>query len=60
MDVQKYASDLWEQWVHDPQNADFRKVYYDERIGEKGRILLVNHVSVLKIDRWLKGCLFIT
>jgi hypothetical protein len=41
MDVQKYASDLWEQWVHDPQNTDFRKVYYDERIGEKVEFCLL-------------------
>jgi hypothetical protein len=53
MDIQKYASDLWERWVHDPRNADFRKVYFDERIGEKGRILLVNHVSILKSDQVL-------
>jgi hypothetical protein len=47
LDIQKYASDLWEEWLEAPCNADFRRVYFDERIGEKGRNLLVNHVSKL-------------
>jgi hypothetical protein len=49
MDIQKYAYDLWEQWVHDPQNSEFRKVYFDERIGEKGRKILLNHVSEVEV-----------
>ena len=45
LDLQKYASDLWQQWLEEPENADFREVYFDDRIGDKGRNLLVNHVS---------------
>jgi hypothetical protein len=47
LDIQKYASDLWDEWLEAPCNADFRRVYFDERIGEKGRNLLANHVSKL-------------
>ncbi len=45
LDIQKYAADLWEEWLDHPSNFEFRELYYDERIGERGRVLLANHVS---------------
>lgn len=41
LDIQKYAADLWEKWLEHPANDDFREVYYDKRIGEKGRCVYV-------------------
>ena len=46
MDIQRFAADLWDQWLEHPANAEFSEVFYDERIGEKGRALLANHVSL--------------
>lgn len=46
-DIQKYGADLWEEWLQHPSNAEFRNAYYDERIGERGRVLLANHVSTM-------------
>ena len=48
-DIQKYSADLWERWLEHPSNAEFREVYYDDRIGEKGRALLANHVSTFTL-----------
>ena len=45
MDIQKFASDSWEWWLNRPENADFKAIYDDERVGEKGRRLLLSHVS---------------
>ena len=59
LDIQKYASDLWQQWLEEPENADFRKVYFDDRIGDKGRNLLVNHVSRNVACLVLRGALCI-
>jgi hypothetical protein len=59
LDLQKYASDLWQQWLEEPENADFRKVYFDDRIGDKGRNLLVNHVSRNVACLVLRGALCI-
>jgi len=44
-DIQKYGADLWEEWLQHPSNAEFRNAYYDERIGERGRVLLANHIQ---------------
>mmetsp|Transcript_16158 Transcript_16158/g.24215 ORF Transcript_16158/g.24215 Transcript_16158/m.24215 type:complete len:767 (-) Transcript_16158:215-2515(-) len=45
LDIQKYASDLWERWLEDPANIEFKELFYDERIGEKGRMLLTSHIT---------------
>lgn len=45
LDIQKYASDLWDRWLEDPANIEFKQLFYDERIGDKGRMLLTSHVS---------------
>ncbi len=44
-DIQKLAADLWEQWLEHPANIEFSQLFYDERIGERGRIALVNHIQ---------------
>ncbi len=49
LDIQKYAADLWDRWLEDPANIEFKELFYDERIGEKGRMLLTRHVSRVKI-----------
>ena len=43
-DVPKFATDLWERWLNHPLNHDFRKVYFDDRVGDRGRQELVNHI----------------
>lgn len=44
-DIQKYAVDLWNEWLHHPSNIDFKNHFYDERIGSLGRELLVSHIT---------------
>ena len=46
LDIQKYCAELWEKWIEHPSNIDFKELYFDPRIGERGRLLLTNHVSV--------------
>ena len=38
--------DLWDQWLDHPENADFKAVFEDERIGDLGRSELETHVSI--------------
>ena len=45
-DIQKLATDLWDQWLDHPDNADFKAVFEDERIGDLGRSELETHVSI--------------
>jgi hypothetical protein len=44
-DIQKLAADLWEQWLNHPANIEFYSLFYDERIGDKGRAELLNHIQ---------------
>lgn len=44
-DIQKLAADLWEQWLEYPANVEFNQLFYDERIGERGRRALVSHIQ---------------
>lgn len=46
MDIEKFGMDSFKWWLNQPRNEDFRRVYYDERVGEKGRALLLDHVSI--------------
>ena len=43
-DVIKYALELWEEWLNHPSNADFKAVFDDDRIGDRGRRELINHI----------------
>ena len=44
-DIQKFASDLWEEWLTHPANSEFYSLFYDERIGERGRAELKSHIQ---------------
>lgn len=44
-DIQKYASDLWEEWLTHPANSEFFSLFYDDRIGERGRAELMTHIQ---------------
>jgi len=44
MDVQKYAADLWDQWLEDTNNEEFYTLFYDERVGDRGRAELRRHI----------------
>jgi hypothetical protein len=44
-DIQKFAADLWEQWLNHPANLEFKELFYDDRIGDKGRTVLVDHIQ---------------
>ena len=43
-DVQKYIIDLWNEWISNPLNEEFRNLYYDEKIGDYGRSDLMKHI----------------
>mmetsp|Transcript_25912 Transcript_25912/g.59668 ORF Transcript_25912/g.59668 Transcript_25912/m.59668 type:complete len:584 (-) Transcript_25912:54-1805(-) len=45
MDIQKFATVLWDQWLNHPSNSGFKKLFNDERIGEYGRNELVDHIQ---------------
>jgi len=44
IDVQKYAADLWDQWLDQEDNAEFCQLFDDERVGNYGRSELRNHI----------------
>lgn len=43
-DIPKYAADLWDKWLNNPKNADFCELFYDPRVGDRGRHELINHI----------------
>ena len=43
-DVMKYALDLWDGWLNHPDNADFKAVFQDDRVGDRGRKELLTHI----------------
>jgi hypothetical protein len=44
-DIQKLTADLWEDWLNHESNAEFFQLFYDDRIGEKGRVQLMDHIQ---------------
>ena len=44
-DIQKLATDLWDQWLEHQANIEFSQLFYDDRIGDRGRRALVNHIQ---------------
>jgi len=45
LDIHQFAANLWDQWLDHPANLEFKELFYDDRIGERGRIELVNHIQ---------------
>eukprot|EP00592_Proboscia_alata_P015587 CAMPEP_0194394696 /NCGR_PEP_ID=MMETSP0174-20130528/123998_1 /TAXON_ID=216777 /ORGANISM="Proboscia alata, Strain PI-D3" /LENGTH=581 /DNA_ID=CAMNT_0039190523 /DNA_START=1347 /DNA_END=3089 /DNA_ORIENTATION=- len=43
MDILTYASELWESWLHDERNKDFKAIF-DHNIGEGTRMQLLKHI----------------
>lgn len=43
-DVTKYTRELWDLWVEDPKNKEFRRVYYDKRLGKVTQNVLIHHI----------------
>eukprot|EP00816_Leptocylindrus_hargravesii_P006554 CAMPEP_0196805842 /NCGR_PEP_ID=MMETSP1362-20130617/5665_1 /TAXON_ID=163516 /ORGANISM="Leptocylindrus danicus, Strain CCMP1856" /LENGTH=847 /DNA_ID=CAMNT_0042178997 /DNA_START=230 /DNA_END=2770 /DNA_ORIENTATION=- len=43
-DVAKYTRELWDNWVDNPENEEFRRVYYDERLGKATQKVLIQHI----------------
>ena len=39
-----FARKAFDKWVNDPKNLDFRRVFFDDRIGEVGRESLRVHI----------------
>ncbi|GMH61152.1 hypothetical protein TrST_g391 [Triparma strigata] len=42
VDAQEYARGLWEEWLQDPKNHDFKVLYED--VGEVGQQELMEHI----------------
>ena len=38
------AKELWETWLENPDNSDFKELYNHPGIGESGRRMLISHI----------------
>jgi len=44
MSAQRYAMQLWNEWLDHPKNQDFKAVFYDDQVGDFGRAQLLDHI----------------
>jgi len=44
INIMDFARKAFDKWVNDPKNLDFRRVFFDDRIGEVGRESLRVHI----------------
>lgn len=44
MSAQRYAMQIWNEWLDHPKNQDFKTVFYNDHVGDFGRAELMDHI----------------